>query len=845
MGGGGTIQLPFFYFKNMADNNKTQKEIDVDSENIKNKDNSESNTAVSNTNSTSNSSEIVYQIREEYKPWTDAIPGVDNTKKQALTGKQGEVNWRTNNPGNIIAGGTFKSNSIGEEIGKDENHKYLVFKTPVDGMKALYDLLSIYWKGGDNTVKSIITKYAPEVDNNNTNQYIQSVCKELGVNEDDVLPDLSTNKNTAMALAKAITMVESPKSYDYWEKEVPGLFEKAWSVHSQSPMSSGNSDINKQKQFIDNEKTKLEYKVQELSLKKQMLELEEQERLINSKYEELRKQQEQSAHTISDDPQQEKVYDYFANDRDKNITRTQEEYEQRREDNIRNGKYYSRNMYNSAQNDILNYVDKDEFNNHVNANMSNYFQGLINRGVISSKYVDGIKKAFENLRANNGLEFTDDSLSELEREQAKNMWDHFMSHFVIKDDPRQTFGLTEFISASFTGKEDSPIHEIINSDMFRYGSDKFKQELLYSTMKYMRKIAVNLSDEEFYSRYKFNKNDMIKTRYDAQALTDVIDISPDYISMVDRMNWARLNFAYNEPVYKNRDRFSVHPNINYGLFPNTDSSGSLSSRVGTIQAGSGNGYKEETGNDTGLNVEINTRFNPYEEDKKLLVNDDTELLIDSEEFMEKLQSWIEEHGYELNQTKTGEIRLDYKSNKTKAGKTNGEVAFIQTLNSISRNNDSNTLSNVVGAFADFLILGDNYNGAFTPLVKNNAEKKIGGFIDENFIYDISKKDDKAYNYALYLLLRPNNSEKNILLSNRVLAEKSLFNNDANISVINTDNKTNKERSNRLFYVNNDNVIKIISLDDYKNNNHGIRNILNTDRIKQAAENWSLKNSGKL
>lgn len=83
---------------------------------------------------------------------------------------------RNNNPGNLRPGDSWQGMT-------GINKNFVVFENIVMGIRALAtDLSNKYYKGLD-TVKKIITVYAPPSENNTT-AYINAVCSKL-----NVLPD--------------------------------------------------------------------------------------------------------------------------------------------------------------------------------------------------------------------------------------------------------------------------------------------------------------------------------------------------------------------------------------------------------------------------------------------------------------------------------------------------------------------------------------------------------------------------------------------------------------------------------------------------------------------------------
>ena len=91
---------------------------------------------------------------------------------------------RKNNPGNIRHGANWLGlNTNGQDI----DSSFCVFTAPVYGIRALAKVLINYKRiHGLNTVRQIVSRYAPP-NENQTTAYIQSVAKQLGVYPDTVI----------------------------------------------------------------------------------------------------------------------------------------------------------------------------------------------------------------------------------------------------------------------------------------------------------------------------------------------------------------------------------------------------------------------------------------------------------------------------------------------------------------------------------------------------------------------------------------------------------------------------------------------------------------------------------
>lgn len=85
---------------------------------------------------------------------------------------------RNNNPGNIVYGKFAQSMGATGSDGR-----FAVFQSMEDGIKAAIKLLEGYVAKGTDTVRKIISKWAP-ANENNTSAYIDAVAKKLGISAD-------------------------------------------------------------------------------------------------------------------------------------------------------------------------------------------------------------------------------------------------------------------------------------------------------------------------------------------------------------------------------------------------------------------------------------------------------------------------------------------------------------------------------------------------------------------------------------------------------------------------------------------------------------------------------------
>lgn len=769
---------------------------------------------------------ITYTTEEEYTPYIDTIPNTPKIK-QEITGKTGELNWRCNNPGNIRPSKNTDSYAIGIENSK-ESGKFAVFATPVDGMMAMYDILGRYWNDGKNTVKSIISKYAPKEDNNNTEKYINDVCSELGVKPDDILPDLSNNKDVAIKLAKAMVRSEGSKSFDYWEKEVPGIYEKAWSKYKNTPLNY--SENKNSKNMANKEKT------------------EEDPRITA-----------QRNYVISSDPQQEDITRYYSSEKINYDQTTVDDYNARKNSGVKNGEYYTRDLFDSAQNDYLNRVDKKMFDNMLDENKMNYYQKLINSNEISShnrkarEQINEINKALDNLKSNNGLEFTDPTLSEYAKLYAKRYWNETMGRVVIRDD-RRTMGLTEMLGAELTGKINATIDDIVNGDIWRKSDEKFKQEVVYNIMKRMRNQALEMDDESFYNTYKFNKDDLINTRYDVEKLANVTDISPDALTSLDRVNWARLNFVFKDAVAGQHDRLYVNPNLIYDRFPDPKVSSSAQGKV-QVQGSAGDGTTQSTQKEDGKrNIDLKENFDPYVKERNLISYDENPSI-----YWGSYKDFAEVYKNVIDALKDNPE--DKKFNDEKVKKYNAE-GLVQAINywedqkKYGKISDDNIDALKRAAFADWFV--NNYtndnNLSYTYLyngekINSNPQNWSDNFILHNGKYLNKYKSGykSAYDYAIAYLLGSDDSFVNQQSSANRIYKTPIDDNEQSFILMLNSNKANNN-SNRLFHIqmlDGGNQSKITEINSKMLNDPNIKKYLLQEKLKNYSQYWSNINSGKL
>lgn len=134
------------------------------------------------------------------KPGAAAVAQGGPTGAGSAYSGGGSIGLRNNNPGNLRTG----------PMGADGNRAFGKYATPLAGLTAMARNIESYARHGFNTVSSIINRWAPPSDHNDTAAYIQDVAKQLGVNAREQL-DLK-DPATLMKLMNAITAHENGKN---------------------------------------------------------------------------------------------------------------------------------------------------------------------------------------------------------------------------------------------------------------------------------------------------------------------------------------------------------------------------------------------------------------------------------------------------------------------------------------------------------------------------------------------------------------------------------------------------------------------------------------------------------
>lgn len=116
---------------------------------------------------------------------------------------------RNNNPGNIDKTGEVWE---GQELPRSDE-RFCTFSSMAYGCRALIRTLMTYHaKHGLSTVREIINRWAPPVENN-TDAYVAHVCQRLGVAPEHPL-DFDGNPQIYLHLARAIAYHENGSAAD-------------------------------------------------------------------------------------------------------------------------------------------------------------------------------------------------------------------------------------------------------------------------------------------------------------------------------------------------------------------------------------------------------------------------------------------------------------------------------------------------------------------------------------------------------------------------------------------------------------------------------------------------------
>ena len=111
---------------------------------------------------------------------------------------------RNNNPGNIRIGASPWKGKI--PVARNTDGAFEQFEAYVWGIRAMILNLRSYFNAGTNTLRKIITKWAPSSDGNDTAAYIATVSAQTGLGPDAVL---NFDQATLRKLVRAMAWVEN------------------------------------------------------------------------------------------------------------------------------------------------------------------------------------------------------------------------------------------------------------------------------------------------------------------------------------------------------------------------------------------------------------------------------------------------------------------------------------------------------------------------------------------------------------------------------------------------------------------------------------------------------------
>lgn len=145
------------------------------------------------------------------------------------SGSPGTLADQNNNPLNI----RFSSGNNWVGKGADNGSGFEQFDTPEHGLRAGFKLMRNQIENGNDTISSLVNKWAPSGDNNNPVQYAQSVSKATGIPLDQKIDP--NNPQQMTSIAKAMATQEG-----YGRQIDDSQAERAWnSVGDPSSLSPG------------------------------------------------------------------------------------------------------------------------------------------------------------------------------------------------------------------------------------------------------------------------------------------------------------------------------------------------------------------------------------------------------------------------------------------------------------------------------------------------------------------------------------------------------------------------------------------------------------------------------
>lgn len=135
---------------------------------------------------------------------------------------------RNNNPGNLTRTAIAWQNKVPHSQNTDQ--RFEQFRTFVWGLRAMIrDIRNDINLKGQNTIRKLITAYAP-ANENNTSGYINTLSTRTGIGPDATL---TADKETMRKLVREITVIENgnPVSHGFTTWFDNAMFDAAWDLN--------------------------------------------------------------------------------------------------------------------------------------------------------------------------------------------------------------------------------------------------------------------------------------------------------------------------------------------------------------------------------------------------------------------------------------------------------------------------------------------------------------------------------------------------------------------------------------------------------------------------------------
>jgi hypothetical protein len=153
---------------------------------------------------------------------------------ESMTNRQATRGIRNNNPGNL--------NYVGQAGATREegpNGRFAVFKTAKDGLEALANQLRLYGDRGLDTVREVVTTYAPSSEND-TKAYIDQLAQFMGIDPDEKF-DVRADPAALAMLMKGI--IKHENGYNPYGSEQINAAAGMQPIAAAAPQISQKTDI--------------------------------------------------------------------------------------------------------------------------------------------------------------------------------------------------------------------------------------------------------------------------------------------------------------------------------------------------------------------------------------------------------------------------------------------------------------------------------------------------------------------------------------------------------------------------------------------------------------------------